>query len=318
MGESGRIDPADGLDPDIRRFVTAVQRGYAQYPDFDTLPLAERRRVAEEVRAPWRAGGPRMWRSADTSIAGVRARIHIPMEAPALGAMLYLHGGGWTMFSIDTHDRLMREYALRSGAIVVGIDYSLSPEAKFPAALNEVLAAIDWLRRQGALYGIDPLRLAVGGDSAGGNLAVAAALELRERGGAALRGMLLNYGAFTPEPSGSFQRYGGPRYMLTVEEMHYFWSNYTSEPAELTNPLVAPLRADLRGLPPAFLCIAACDILAGGNRDMAARFASARVPCESHLYPGTTHSFLEAVSIAPLAERAISDGAGWLREHLAS
>ncbi len=92
MSDSGQSDP-DGLDPDIRRFVTAVQRSYGQYPDFDTLPLTERRRVAEEVRAPWRAGGPRMWRTVDTVIAGVRSRIHIPVEAPALGAMLALSVG---------------------------------------------------------------------------------------------------------------------------------------------------------------------------------------------------------------------------------
>ncbi len=317
MCDSGRIDP-DGLDPDIRRFVTAVQRSYAQYPPFDALSLTERRRVAEEVRAPWRAGGPRMSRTVDTAIADVRARIHIPVAAPALAAMLYLHGGGWTMFSIDTHDRLMREYALRSGAIVVGIDYSLSPEARFPKALNEVIAAIEWLRGEGPANGIDPMRLAVGGDSAGANLAVAAALTLRERRAPALRAMLLNYGAFSPEPSASFERYGGPRYMLTVDEMRYFWSSYTSDPAELDNPLVAPYRADLRGLPPAFLCVAACDILADSNQAMAARLSAAHVPCEMHVYPGATHSFLEAVSIAPLAERALAEAAEWLRVRLAA
>jgi acetyl esterase len=307
---------SDGLDPDIRRFVTAVQRSYREHPDFDTLPLPERRWAAERVRAPWRAGGPRMWRSVNTTINGVRGRIHIPVDSPTLGAMLYLHGGGWTMFSIDTHDRVMREYALRSGAIVVGIDYSLSPEAKFPTALNEVLAAIAWLRREGARYGIDPGRLAVGGDSAGANLSVAAALKLRDSQEPVLRAMLLNYGAFSPEPTASFQRYGGPHYMLTVEEMQYFWSNYTSDPEELRDPLVAPYRADLQGLPPAFLCIAACDILADSNRAMAERFAAAQVPCEAHVYEGATHSFLEAVSIASLAERAIEEAARWLRERL--
>ena len=315
MSDVERID-SGGLDPDIRRFVTAVQRGYQQYADFDALPLSERRQAAEQVRAPWRAGGPRMWRSVNTAIDGVRARLHIPVEASTLGGMLYLHGGGWTMFSIDTHDRLMREYAQRSGAVVVGIDYSLSPEAKFPIALNEVLAAIGWLRRQGAVYGIDPTRLAIGGDSAGANLSVAAALRLRDREEPALQAMLLNYGAFSPEPSASYQRYGGPHYMLTVEEMQSFWSNYTSEPAQLHDPLVAPYRADLRGLPPAFLCIAACDILADSNRAMARRFAAAQVPCEVHVYQGATHSFLEAVSIASLAERAIEEGARWLRERL--
>lgn len=315
MGNSDRVE-ADELDPDIRRFVTALQHGYAQYPSFGSLSLAERRSVAEKVRAPWRAGGPKMQRTVETNIAGVRARIHIPSDAGPLGAMLYLHGGGWMMFSIDTHDRLMREYAMRAGVVVAGIDYSLSPEAKFPVALNEAVAAIEWLARDGAALGIDPARLAVGGDSAGANLAVTSALKLRAAGGPKLRAMILNYGAFSPEPTESFERYGGPRYMLTPEEMQVFWSAYISQPDALDDPLVAPYRADLRGLPPAFFCIAACDILADCNRAMAARCTVAQVPCEEHIYPGATHSFLEAVSIAPLADRALSEASAWLRAQL--
>src|SRR5438309_9753385 len=178
MSDVERID-SDGLDPDIRRFVTALQRGYQQYADFDALPLPERRQAAEQVRAPWQAGGPRMWRSVNTTIDGIRGRIHIPVEAPALGVMLYLHGGGWTMFSIDTHDRLMREYALRSGAVVVGIDYSLSPEAKLPTPLTAVVAALDSPRANGPAYRIAPTRLAARGHSADPHPALAAALRLR-------------------------------------------------------------------------------------------------------------------------------------------
>jgi len=316
MSDAKSVD-TDVLDPDIRRFVTALNEGYGRYPNFDKLPLRERRAVAEQVRAPWRAGGPRMWRSVDTPIAGRRGRIHIPFEAPALGAMLYLHGGGWTMFSIDTHDRLMREYAARAGIIVVGIDYSLSPEAKFPVALNEVVAATRWLQRAGATQGIDPERLAVGGDSAGANLALAAALELREEEGIpSLRGMLFNYGAFGPEPTPSFKLYDGPRYMLTVEEMCYFWTNYTRGPADLQNPLAAPALADVRGLPAAYFCIAECDILSDGNRAMAERLAAAGVPTEEQVYEGATHSFLEAVSISALADRGLDAAARWLRDRL--
>jgi acetyl esterase len=258
-----------------------------------------------------------MARTVDTTIAGVRARIHIPVATPGLGALLYLHGGGWTMFSIDTHDRLMREYASRSGAAVVGIDYSLSPEAKFPVALEEVVAALGWLAREGPAIGLDPVRLAIGGDSAGANLAVAAALRVRDARGPALRAMLLNYGAFGPEAGESFVRYAGPRYMLTPEEMQFFWDAYTSGPADFSDPLVAPSRADLHGLPPAFFCIAACDILADTSRAMAARCAAAGVPCEVRTYAGATHSFLEAVSIAPLADRALTEAATWLRGRLA-
>lgn len=315
MSNSGRVD-GDELDPDIRRFVRTMQESYAQWPSFESLSLAERRSVAEKVRAPWRAGGPKMQRTLETTICGVRARIHFPVEGRSLGAMLYLHGGGWTMFSIDTHDRLMREYAMRSGIVVAGIDYSLSPEAKFPVALEEAVAAIGWLSREGAALGIDPERLAIGGDSAGANLAVATALKLRAAGHPKLRAMLLNYGAFSPQPTPSFERYGGPAYMLTPEEMQVFWTNYTSSPSELDDPLVAPLSAHLGGLPPAFFCVGACDILVDSNRAMAARCAAAGVPCEEHVYPGATHSFLEAVSIAPLADHALTEASAWLRAHL--
>ncbi|HWG69732.1 MAG TPA: alpha/beta hydrolase fold domain-containing protein [Steroidobacteraceae bacterium] len=315
MSDTKPVD-ADVLDPDIRHFVTTLNEGYGRYPNFDKLPLRDRRAVAEQLRARWSAGGPAMWRSIDTPIAGRRGRIHIPFESPALGAMLYLHGGGWTMFSIDTHDRLMREYAARAGIIVVGIDYSLSPEAKFPAALNEVVEALDWLRRAGAAHGIDPKRLAVGGDSAGANLALAAALKLREDDGTRLRGMLFNYGAFGPEPTPSFKLYDGPRYMLTVEEMCCFWANYTREPSDLQNPLAAPALADVRGLPAAYFCIAECDILSDGNRAMAQRLAAAGVPIEEHIYEGATHSFLEAVSISALADRALDAAARWLNGRL--
>lgn len=337
---------ADGLDPDIRRFVTEIQRAYGRFPNFDALSLDERRRVAEQVRAPWRGGGPAMQRTSDLSIAGCRARLYVPagttLETPSgtlpgtspatsraappatqtpsgnsSGAMLYLHGGGWMLFSIDTHDRLMREYAARAGVMVLGLDYRLSPESKFPAALEDAGAALDWMQREGPAHGIDPARLAVGGDSAGANLAVATALKLRELGRPALRALLLNYGAFGPEPSASFDRYGGPSYMLTAPEMRMFWDNYTRCPKDLRDPLVAPLLADLRGLPPALFTIAACDILADGNRAMAARFAAAGVPAEVQIYEGATHSFLEAVSISTLADRALGHAALWLRRQLA-
>ncbi|MFA6117983.1 MAG: alpha/beta hydrolase fold domain-containing protein [Sphingomonas sp.] len=315
MSDAAHID-ADDVDPDIRRFVDALNHGYGQFSDFASLPLPERRAAAEAVRGPWREGGPAMHRTINLSVDVVGLRLYVPSDAAALPAMLYVHGGGWTMFSVETHDRLMREYAARAGVIVAGIDYSLSPEAKFPHALNEVVAAIAWLRAEGEAYGIDTARIAIGGDSAGANLSVAASLKLRDQGLPPLAAMLLNYGAFDSRPTESYARYDGPNYMLTVEEMDRFWDNYVDDPGHLADPFAAPLRAELHDLPPAFLAIAECDILADGNRLIAARFEAAGVPVEAHVYPGATHSFLEAVSISPLADRAIEDGAQWLRARI--
>jgi acetyl esterase len=307
---------ADDVDRDIRRFVDALNAGYASYPGFSAMPLPERRAAAEKIREPWRAGGPVMARSLDLTIDGVRARMHVPKAGAFLPAMLYIHGGGWTMFSIDTHDRLMREYAARAGIVVVGLDYSLSPEAKFPRALDEIVAAVRWLREHGREHGILADRIALGGDSAGGNLSVAAALKLRDLGEALPSALLLNYGAFGTVKGTAYDRYGGPDYMLTITEMDQFWLNYTRDPTDLDNPLVTPLNADLHGLPPSFLAIAECDILADGNHVMARKLVGAGVQVEKHAYSGATHSFLEAVSIAPLADHALDDAANWLRTTL--
>jgi acetyl esterase len=310
----------DDVDPEIRSFVVALNHGYGQFSDFDALPLPERRAAAETVREQWRTGGPVMAKARDATLAGCRARLHYPVAPDAAGtplpAMLYIHGGGWTMFSIDTHDRLMREYAARAGVVVVGIDYSLSPEAKYPTALNEVVEALGTLRRDAALYGIDADALAIGGDSAGANLSVTACLRLRDAGEPLPRAMLLNYGAFDPVETPSYARYDGPAYMLTIPEMARFWANYVPDTEALDDPYVAPARADLAGLPAAFLTVAECDILADANRAMASRLKGAGVPVEMHVYPGATHSFLEAVSVSSLADRALDDAARWLTERL--
>ncbi len=309
----------DDVDPEIRGFIAALNHGYGQFSDFDALPLPERRAAAETVRERWRAGGPVMAETTETVIAGCRARLHRPhMEARTAPppALLYIHGGGWTMFSIETHDRLMREYAARAGIVVIGIDYSLSPEAKYPVALNEVVNAFRALRRDAATFGIDRAAIAIGGDSAGANLSVAACLALRSANEPLPVAMLLNYGAFDPAATPSYARFDGPAYMLTISEMDRFWDNYTADSAALTDPLVAPLKADLAGLPATFLAIAECDILADANLAMAARLTAAGVAVEAQVYRGATHSFLEAMSIAALADRALDDAAHWLSARL--
>ncbi|MET0328184.1 MAG: alpha/beta hydrolase fold domain-containing protein [Luteimonas sp.] len=308
--------PLDDVAPEIREFQQRINDGYASEGDFARLPLDDARRAAERIRAPWTRGGPTMacTTSLPAAIAGVGVRIHHPgPRGTPLPALVYLHGGGWTMFSVDTHDRLMREYAARAGIAVIGVDYSLAPEAKFPRPIEETAGVLAWLRAHGGDYAIDGTRLLLGGDSAGANLSVATSLWLRQHDQPPVLGMLLNYGAFDREPSASWHRYDGPRYMLEVGEMHRFWDNYLRDEADRLDPLAEPLRGDLRGLPPAYFAIAGCDILADGNRRLAAGLEAAGVAVEVQEYPGATHSFLEAVSISPLADRAFDDAAHWLR-----
>ena len=248
--------------------------------------------------------------------SSVRVRIYVPTNGTELlqPALVYLHGGGWTIFSLDTHDRIMREYASRANIMVVGVDYALSPEAKFPIALEQVVCVARWLHVHGPEMRIDPARIVLGGDSAGGNLAIAAALKLRDaRDSQAVAGILVNYGAFEDCTEEAERQYGGDGFMLGREELQKFWRNYLSSPDDVKNPLAQPLRADLTGLPPVFLAIAECDLLCEQNVSMAMRLRDAGVAVTANVYSGTTHSFLEAVSVADVAVRAMDDTAAWLK-----
>ncbi|MBM0103412.1 alpha/beta hydrolase [Steroidobacter sp. S1-65] len=318
------IDSARGadLDPEVRQFVTKVSQAFASYPDFNNLPLSEMRRACEQVRAPWAVGGPtmaqRQERSVSTPSGDVRVRIHNPSKRASKPALIYMHGGGWTTFSIDTHDRLMREYAARADVVVIGVDYALSPEVKFPVAQQQVAAVVRWARRHGAEFNIDGDRIALGGDSAGGNLAITTALRLRDEGESnAVRAVATAYAVTdTHSAPQALQRYGHEGYMLGADEMAGFWNNYLNSPDEARNPLVCPVHADLRGLPPVFMVIPECDILTEQNWRLADQLEQAGVQVTTSFYPGASHSFLEAMSISAISNRAIDDTARWLREIL--
>lgn len=309
---------ARALDPDVRRFVEEVANAYALHPA--PTNNAERRALAELVRKPWAEGGPPMVRRVEHCVPSAHGVVSIRMHYPsteATRALIYMHGGGWTIFSINSHDRLMREYAAKAGVVVVGVDYALSPEAKFPVALEQTLAVVRWLRAERDTLGIETDSVAIGGDSAGGNLALAAALALRDAGEAdALKAVLVNYGAVDDEIAPlSRALYGGAGNMLESGEMAAFWRNYLGD-GDRDNPLARPLIADLGGLPPVFVAIAECDVLAEQNERLAGRLAKAGVPVDVRVYEGAAHSFLEAMSISALARQAIEDGAHWLKATL--
>ena len=159
--------------------------------------------------------------------------------------------------------------------------------------------------------GLNTARIALGGDSAGGNLSLTTALRRRDRGEPGLAGLLLNYAALDTTERASHARYDGEPYMLSVEEMKAFWLDYLGAPTT-DDPYARPLLADLRGLPPVHLCIAECDILLDENLELKSRLEAVNVPVSAEIYPGATHSFLEAVSVSPLAGRAIADASSWL------
>ena len=288
---------------------------WARHGDLAAVSPAEARRIAEEVRAPWTRGGPRMERIAErrirSSSGAVRVRIYDPRPDETKPVLIYLHGGGWTLFSLDTHDRVMREYAGRAGNVVIGVDYALSPEAKYPVALEQVVTVVKSFAEEGST-------LAIGGDSAGANLTIAACLRLRDEGNARLvRAMLINYGVFARHSSeDARRRLGGAGNMLTSEEMERYWHNYLRDEGDAEDPLVSPLRSNLHGLPSAFLVVPELDLLGEQSIQLADRLKTAGVPVQLNIYRGAVHSFLEAVSISSLADRAFNDSAHWLRASL--
>lgn len=314
----------DDLDPSIRLFQQRLAAAYAQHPPLQSVDLPTARAIVEAVRAPLAAGGPVMARQTDVLVAvpgqaSVRLRVLWPAAETAASvaqpALVYLHGGGWVFFSLDTHDRLMREYAARAGRVVVGIDYAHAPEARFPVALEQTLAALRWVRAQAADLGIDTARIALAGDSVGANLSLAAAMVLRDADADDwLQGLLLNYGTYGDDDnSESFERFDGPRYTLGREEMRGFWQTYLRHEADRMDPRAQPLRGQLAGLPPVALVVAENDVLRDSSLQLAARLAAAGSPPVLWRYAGATHSFLEAMSFAELSRRALDDSAAWLR-----
>ncbi|QCI66770.1 alpha/beta hydrolase [Phreatobacter stygius] len=311
------------LDPEIAEFVARMRAASAKYPPRESMSVSRAREVAEIVRKSWTEGGPVMAETAEHQIptrhGPVRIRIHYPETRRPLPAFVYIHGGGWTLFSVDTHDRLMREYAARAGVAVVGIDYSRAPEARFPQPLEETIDIVRWLNHAGPALGLDVSSLVIGGDSAGGNISVSTALVLRDAGEDLIKGMVLNYGCYDIDfLSESVVRYGGGDYLLTTHMMLWFSWQYLRAPQDAANPLASPLRARLAGLPPAFMAITELDVLYDQNIAMERALKAAGVAVEAHVYKGTVHSFLEAMSIADVSVRAIAETADWLKRLIAS
>jgi acetyl esterase len=319
-----KIHEAAAIDPGLQVFVDAIARDYSRYRISDEPTLEQARATAEKVREPWARGGPHMARVSDWQVPfearTVRVRLFEPeLQQQPTPVLVYLHGGGWTLFSLDTHDRLMREYAARTGFKVLGVDYSLAPEFPFPTQLDEIAAVLDWLPANSPGLGIDPARIAMGGDSAGANLTIASCIRARDSGKVdPLQAMLLNYGAYDPSGQYSAAWSGADSHLpLTVAEMAGFWNNYLPRAFDHLNPLANPLQADLRGLPPALLVVAECDILRDENLQMEQQLQQAGVAASAVVYPGASHSFLEAMSVSALSDRALAESCAWLQAQLA-
>ena len=290
----------------------------AKAGDFDltTLPPEAVREVYRQMSAA--RSEVTVGAIADRTIPGPNGPIPIRVYTPGSAsgaAIVYYHGGGWVIGGIDTHDPTCRALANAAGTTVVSVDYRLAPEHKYPAAADDCYAALRWVAEYGRELGVDPSRLAVAGDSAGGNLAAVTALLARERRGPGLRFQLLIYPVTDHRFDTASYRDNAEGFMLTTKQMQWFWDHYLERADQGDETSASPLRAkDLAGLPPALVITAEYDPLRDEGEAYGRRLAHAGVATTIRRYDGGIHGFGAFTAILPLARRHRDDVAAALRD----
>lgn len=304
------------LDPQVRKLLDDLARLGA--PPIETLsPEEARANFSARLRVP----GPAVAAVEDRAAPGpggpVPVRIYRPAGEGPRPLLVWQHGGGWVVGDLETADNTCRHLCAAAGCVVASVDYRRAPEAKFPAPLEDCLAALQWAAAHAEELGADPSRLAVGGDSAGGNLAAAAALRARDEGGPAIAFQLLVYPVMDARCDSPSYGENGEGYGLTAAAMRWYWSHYLADEAAGANPLASPLRApDVSGLPPALVITAQYDPLRDEAEAYAERLRAAGVPAACSRYPGMNHGFFGQSGILDGAARAIEEAASALRSAL--
>jgi acetyl esterase len=285
-----------------------------------TDPIAIRQAIEEFAKAGRAAAEPVAYVE-DRTVPGpageIPVRAYRPSDEPALPVLVWFHGGGWTIGSLETHDLSCRSLANAVGCIVVSVDYRLAPEHKFPAATEDAFAATQWVADHAAELGGDQNRIAVGGDSAGGNLAAVVSLLAREAGGPDLRFELLVYPVTDHEFETPSMHENATGYFLELESMRWFYNQYLRDERDGADWRFSPARADdLSGLPPAFVLTAEFDPLRDQGEAYARRLEAAGVPVEARRYDGVFHGFFGMREVMDPAQQAFDDVTKALRRAL--
>lgn len=310
------------LNPQMAEILALIEEAMQDRPERVSLsPVEARAQMNATFEAFWNADRPTLWAVYNHELPRPKGTIRVRLYDPGVRrpgpCLIYIHGGGWVIGSLDSHDGVCRRLALAGDFLVASVDYRLAPEHKFPAGLEDCLAAARWIAAHGADWGIDPGRLAIGGDSAGANLALAALLSLRDGGTSPLCAGLLIYGAYIPDgDTPSRDAYGDGRYIISNEDLRWFWGHYLNGEADRRHPLAAPLLADLRDLPPLLVTACEFDPLLDDSEHLVTRLQEAGVPHRYALWPGVTHACIHMTRMLDVAQSHIDDMASWVRERL--
>ena len=302
------------LDPLARTWLD-LQAAAGLPPNHLSTPEAVR---ATRVPPP---PGPEVHRVEDMDIAGpdgpVPVRIYWPSAAPELPILVWYHGGGWVIGTLDLADATARRLCSLGECIVISVDYRLAPEYPYPAARDDSYAAVVWAYQNARRFGGDASRIAVGGDSAGGNLAAAVALMIRDRAGIPLRYQLLAY-PVTDAAMDTASYRENTSHGLLPETMAWFWDLYVPEGVDRTDPYLSPLLASsLEGLPPAYVVTAECDPLRDEGNAFADALRAAGVPVVSECIAGQIHGFFGNAHYFPEGMRSVETAAAHLRKAFA-
>jgi acetyl esterase len=310
------------LEPASQAFVEAT----ANPPFLYELTPTEARKVLDDVQAAPIDKLPiaERWITVPADVGDVRVRIVRPPDAAEpLPAVLYMHGGGWVLGNATTHDRLVRELAVGAGAAVVFVEYDRSPEARYPVAIEQGYATAQWITREGRANGLDPERMAVAGDSVGGNMTAALTLMAGDRGDVRFVHQSMYYPVTDAAmDTGSYEQFA-EGYFLTAKSMAWFWDAYAPDIERRSEPYASPLRASderLAGLPPAFVIVDEADVLRDEGEAYAARLRRAGVAVTTVRYDGITHDFmmLNPLSDTHAARAAVAQAISVLRAALHS
>ena len=308
------------LEPASQAFVEAT----ANPPFLYELTPDEARKVLDDVQAAPIDKLPvdERWITVPAAVGDVRVRIVRPPDAVGtLPVILYMHGGGWVLGNAGTHDRLVRELAVGARAAVVFVEYDRSPEARYPVAIEQGYATAHWIKREGAANGLDPERMAIAGDSVGGNMTAALALMASERGDVRFVHQSMYYPVTDAAmDTGSYERFA-EGYFLTAKSMAWFWDAYAPDVERRSEPYASPLRASdehLAGLPPTLLIVDEADVLRDEGEAYAARLRAAGVAVTTVRYDGITHDFmmLNPLSDTHATRAAVAQAISVLREAL--
>ncbi|MFC1413571.1 alpha/beta hydrolase [Streptacidiphilus sp. N1-12] len=309
------------LDPQIQAL--REQRAGSGAAPLYTLSV-DRARAADLASIQAAAGKPpHVYEVVDRFLPGpdgeLPVRIYRPSDERPLPALLYYFGGGWTLGSIDTADVLCRTLAQEVGCLVVTVGYRLAPEHPFPAAVQDCHAALRWVADNAGELGADPARIAVGGDSAGGNLAAAVTLLARAEGDLELVGQLLVYPNTDQLADDRSMHDNADPWLFNHHSVAWYIRHYLAKPEDAADPLASPLRAtDLGGLPPALVITAEYDPLRDQGEAYAERLTAAGVPVELSRYPGMAHGFFAMAGTVDAARTANLQAARYLRERFQS